>query len=432
MHLRSDRSRLVSPRALALVCGLALIVAARATATPFAPDSVWEAPLASGATLVPNSDALVGELRRQVAGPGGAWINTTNYSAPVYSVGLTQPAVHVALETYAPALQADLEQVPIPDDAVPSPDSDGNLVVYQPLTDTMWELWRAQKASDGWHAYWGGKMRDVSRNPGYFDNPLGASGTSLALAGGQITIAEMRAERIDHALAVAIPEAAHGTFVWPAQRGDGIATGAHAIPEGTRFRIDPKLDLSALNLSPAARIIAAALQTYGMVVRDQAGAVTLFGEDPAPYGTNPWPDLLGDWPNHVMASLPWDHLQAVVADKSVFREPLLAAPIIPDVVDVAPPTVPNEPAPVAPVATAPPAAAAVPSVAQGAAAAIPKAVPKAATKVNPKAERARAKAARLCRQARGKRASAAAKRRCRVALQQAAALSRDPRPAVAR
>src|SRR5207253_7504664 len=120
--------------------------------------------------------------------------------------------------------------------------------IYQPATDTMWEFWAMYQAADGWHAAWGGRMDHVSENPGYFDGSYGATATGLPLLGGLIRPDEMAAGQIDHALALAIPQAKRGTVVWPAQRGDGVATGPNAIPEGTRFRIDPSVDIDALNL----------------------------------------------------------------------------------------------------------------------------------------------------------------------------------------
>ncbi|MDA0139650.1 hypothetical protein [Solirubrobacter deserti] len=424
-------------RSLVLSCGFAFVAASPAAAAPFGVDSVWEAPLASNAPLAPNSSALVGELRRQAAGPGGVWINTTQFSVPVYTVGLTQPNVRVELETYSPPLQADLERVPIPDHAAPSPDSDAHLVVYQPLTDTLWEFWRARRESDGWHAVWGGKMENVSRNPGYFDHPFGGSATSLALLGGLITIAEMRAGRIDHALALSIPQTKRADWVWPAQRTDGVADGAEAIPAGTRFRIDPALDLDTLNLTRPERILAQAMQDHGLIVRDQAGAVTIFGEDPAQYGHNPWPELLNDWPHFIMQKMPWSHMQAVVPDRSVFRQPLVPpvlpavqtpptadatapAPVVPPTADatapapVVPPVAQPVPAPPAPAATPPATATTVTS-------------PKAKAKAKAKANRAQAKAKRLCAKARGRRATITAKRRCRVASEEAVRARRHAR-----
>jgi hypothetical protein len=156
--------------------------------------------------------------------------------------------VHVTLDADMPDLQRAFDSVPPPDDARPAAGTDGHLLVWQPATDRLWEFWKLRRASDGWHARWGGAMSDVSRNAGYFPAPFGATGTGLPLLGGLIRASELRSGRIDHALALAIPKAKAGQFVWPAQRSDGSGTGPDAIPEGTRLRIDPRLDLSTLGL----------------------------------------------------------------------------------------------------------------------------------------------------------------------------------------
>jgi hypothetical protein len=105
-----------------------------------------------------------------------------------------------------------------------------------------------------------------------------------------------------------------GVVTWPAQHTDGISTDPNAVPEGTRFRIDPSLDLTSLNLPAPVLTIARAAQRYGMVVRDRAGVVTFYAQDPASIGSDPYPGLLGaDYPSHLerlMAQFPWDHLQA--------------------------------------------------------------------------------------------------------------------------
>jgi hypothetical protein len=153
----------------------------------------------------------------------------------------------------------------------------------------------------------------ASSSPGYFPAPFGATGTGLALMGGLIRVAELRAGRIDHALALAIPKAKARDFVWPAQRSDGNSPLPDAIPEGTRLRIDPRVDLNTLGLPPAGLAIARAAQRYGMIVRDQAGAVAFYGEDPAQFGApNPYTTLYaGKYPNNILASFPWTQLQVI-------------------------------------------------------------------------------------------------------------------------
>ena len=156
------------------------------------------------------------------------------------------------------------------------------MVVWQPSTNTLWEFWRMHTVDGKWHAKWGGKMSDVSGSPGYYTDPSdwGGSATSLSVLGGLMRISELKAGHIDHALALAIPAAAFNKFVYPAQRDDGYDKSPDAIPEGTRFRINPKLDIKALHLPRATQIMAEAAQKYGIIVRDQAGALAFYGEPP--------------------------------------------------------------------------------------------------------------------------------------------------------
>ena len=109
------------------------------------------------------------------------------------------------------------------------------------------------------------------------------------MVAGTITIAELRAGVIPHALALNIPWALPNVYSWPAQRTDGTSTDPDAIPEGARFRLDPDLDIDKLGLPPMARMMATAMQRYGMIVRDQTGhAVSFFAENSAQSGTDPY------------------------------------------------------------------------------------------------------------------------------------------------
>ena len=127
-----------------------------------------------------------------------------------------------------------------------------------------------------------------------------------------IRVSELKAGRIDHALALALPTTAAGTFTWPAQRTDGRTTGPSAIPEGTRFRNDPKVDVTGLDLPPAGLAIALAAERYGMIVRDGASNVTFYAVDPSPSGTTPYGRLFGGrYPSEVLRGFPWDRLQVV-------------------------------------------------------------------------------------------------------------------------
>jgi hypothetical protein len=277
----------------------------------FASKSIWNRRLPARMPIDLRSRELVGELRRQVD-QAGVWINTDKYSAPVYRVRRSQRRVPVKLDSPNPSLQLALNAVPIPPRTTPAAGSDKHLVVWQPSTDTMWEFWVARKEGDGWHAGWGGRMRGASRSPGFFPAPFGATATGLPLVGGLLRPSEVRRDDVRHALSFSLPETRAGVFRPPATRTDGQVPRATAIPEGTRFRLDPAVDLARLHLPRPTHAIAEAAQRYGMIVRDKGGAVTLYGEDPRTAGS--WTSALGGLsPDQVMQRFPWDRLQVVRA-----------------------------------------------------------------------------------------------------------------------
>lgn len=300
------------------------VVGALTATRPFAADSVWNAPLPADAALDTLSATYVANVQSMLT-RYAPYVNTTQYSTPVYRVGPGQPTVKVTLDNTQANLRAAFEQVPIPDDARPAAGTDGHLVVWQAATDTMWEFWRMTRQADGWHAVYGGRMAGVSRNPGYFaDNPRwGATATGLPLLGGLMQLDELvgavgGAAPIDHALALGLPELRRTVFSRPALRTDGTVDSPTAIPEGTRFRIDPALDLDTVPMAPLVRVMAEAAQKYGMIVRDRAGAVAFFAEDPSQFGVNPFAGpagLLGNQSSSVLLrQFPWAHLQALRTD----------------------------------------------------------------------------------------------------------------------
>jgi hypothetical protein len=289
--------------------------------TPFSATSFWNTPLAADAAVAPDSQQLVGSFNQQWRDNyGGVSINTDDYSIPIYRVPADQATVAVSI---APGCNSDagllgqLAAVPIPANAQSANGTDHALVIWQPATDTEWELWVAQRAFDGsWSACWGGRIENVSQSQGVFPYPYGVSASGMSYLAGAIKASELQAGRIDHALAVNVVHATRGTQVPPANRTDGNSTGPDAIPEGTRFRLDPSIDVTKLGLPPGGVAIARALQEYGMYVTDKSGAVVLTAESSAPYVAagrpNPYDQAFAGLPAYqVLAGIPWDRLQVI-------------------------------------------------------------------------------------------------------------------------
>lgn len=309
--------------ALALAAAVFGLVASEQPGPP--PLTDWARPVPADAALDPNSADLVAGFNHQwqtIYGTVG--INTDSYSIPIYTVPAGQPTVSVSIRPGChddPGLIAQLRAVPIPSTARPANGNDHSIVISQPSTDTDWELWIAQKDANGnWSACWGGQLSKVSQSKGVFPSPYGVAASGLSYLASTIRVSELQARQINHTIAVSVVHTTAGTQVPPADRNDGDSTASDAIPEGTRFRLDPTIDVTRLGLPPAGVTIAKALQTYGMIVIDTSGAVVITAEDRQPYIASgqgdPYASLFGSTPPHaILAKIPWNRLQVISPDR---------------------------------------------------------------------------------------------------------------------
>jgi len=295
----------------------------------FSPDSFWYTPIPNDVELHPYSAQFAQEVVRQKkAYYGTVTINTTKYSSPVYVADANTPTVRVnqwdcQKKGYKDSgLLTQWASVPVPSYAVPAEGTDMEMTVYQPSTDTMWEFWKAKKENGVWYACWGGRLENASKSNGVFYKYYGTTATSLPFLGGQITAEELQRGEIKHAIGIALVDTEHwNIFSWPANRSDGWNGNKvpYRIAEGQRFRLDPTVDVDSLKLSKAGKIIAKAAQTYGFVVWDKAGSVSLRAQNVYSYTklgkTNPYPALFENKANYaVMEGFPWDRLQFLPMD----------------------------------------------------------------------------------------------------------------------
>jgi hypothetical protein len=343
-----------------VLVGIGLAIAFAPKAKPLAADSLTIAPgneftadsyvhqrLRDDAPIDERSDIWVKDLQDQIKTHyGKPTVNFDQYSPPIYIVPENQPTVRVLAQRAFdkawsfPPLQALWNDVPLPENLAPARGTDRDAIIYQPSTGRYWEFWilektgRKVKNSAGqtvpeWQAAWGGQIRDLKSNPGYFPTTpegykFGTAATGLALLGGLMTIEEQQKGRIEHALHFAIPKSRSSVWTHPAQRTDGNNPDENAIPQGVTFRLPADLDLDALDMDPYARMVAKAVQKYGMVLRDTAGSVTFYAEKPKEEGSaHPYygkngilrcPDSVFSWSCSASSRLegfPWDKLQAL-------------------------------------------------------------------------------------------------------------------------
>jgi hypothetical protein len=299
----------------------------------FGPLSEWRRNVIVGAQAA-NSTAMVSGIVKQVQDNyGAAAFNVTQYNTTFYTASPQtvrrdvafldcQHKGYIPSQLFSSAHGAHFKAVPIPAQAVPARGDDAELTVWDPAADQLWEFWKAKRTAGGWQACWGGRIDHVSRSPGYFSDGMGATATGLPNAGGMVGISEAEAGRIEHALSLQLVDTeSWKIFSYPAQRSDGYnpRRAGNRVPEGTRLRLDPALNVDELHLHPIAKMIAKAAQTYGFIVTDKSGAVAVLAESGAPTkaitGTDPWVALMNGTPSYaIMRGFPWHRLQALSYD----------------------------------------------------------------------------------------------------------------------
>ena len=275
------------------------------------PDSLFNSNVASW-SLNANSAEYVGDVVNDYETEfGSVGVN----SMPVYTVPADEPEATISVSPNCTNFTSDTgTEVPIPSYASLNGSSDSPLVVFQPSTDSAWELWQLTRdSSTSYSACWGGKL-DTATTNGVFPDPYGLSATGISYLATIVTEEDVASGTIDHAIAVSLPRCNHS--VYPAARTDcGSDPGQPG--EGQWFRFPPSLPMPS-GLNPFAQMVFKAIQAYGMVVTDQSGGVEMEDEQQSDWtaegntGPNPiatsWDGLEG---YQVVAGLPWSSLQAV-------------------------------------------------------------------------------------------------------------------------
>jgi hypothetical protein len=294
---------------------------------PFAASGPWCTPLPASPPLASNSAAVVANIQTDVKNNYGTFsINTDAYSSPIYTVPAGTPATNWSFDdcqnkgSLPPSFAPVLMNVPTELGMVQSMGTDGEITIYDPSADQEWEFWVASQTSGQWSACWGGTIQHVSTNPGIFPSGLGATASGLPLLGFVIRIDELQAGVIRHTINIETVRTQASVFSWPANRTDGNTADADILMEGQRVRLDPTFDVATLP-NPAERIIAKAMQDYGMILTDTSGAVTMQAEDPRPYmaahntTTNPYDAIFAGTPSYsVLQDIPLSRLQVLAKD----------------------------------------------------------------------------------------------------------------------
>jgi chitodextrinase len=288
---------------------------------PYEPASGWNTPIGSS----PVVDLLSATYMNAIANNGLPLTSDPDeYTIPVYTWNASTPAFTVTGSGYFHSYDAGndytslghgspwtISGVPIPPGATGGAGSDGQIVLLNPETGVEYEFWQFYQASDGsYHATNGAESHTTSGYYGRFGDGLAGRGDGTPYLAGLVRRWEIEQGHIDHAIAFAY-NSPSSAYVYPASKSDGGNFGGVLgtdAPEGTRIQLDPGLteaDFEAWGLPPMARIIARALQKYGMIVVDHSGSSKIYLEDRTTAG---WESTVT---RSLVSAIPWSAFRVV-------------------------------------------------------------------------------------------------------------------------
>jgi hypothetical protein len=167
-------------------------------------------------------------------------------------------------------------QVRIPVGATTTEGTDKHMGVIAPDGVTAYEFYKMTQVDS---MNWTTTRVTVTNLRG--DGSKGSRASNTSIFAGLVRSHELRAGKIEHALAIGIPDSMLKMgFVWPAlaQDSDGPSLYSGTIPMGSLVAIPPSVDIDAMNLTPEGEALGRALQDYGAYVALRAGTVAVFCE----------------------------------------------------------------------------------------------------------------------------------------------------------
>jgi serine/threonine-protein kinase len=245
-----------------------------------------------------TSDGIIQALA--AAGGWGTGTLRIDFSIEMLEADATTP-----FRTFTPTADfysPDCDHVPIP---VPAggalegetgyqcvSDGDCHLIVVHRPTKTLYEMWRANIVGS---TFYGGCAAVWDLTRAYPTTLRGDQCTSADAGGFPIAAMLFSADEvargsIDHAIRFILPNSRmrSGVYVRPATHAGGPSGGASLPPYGVRFRLRSDFPLASLP-NESARVIARAMQRYGMILSD-GGNIALTAQSDR-FTTHKWSQL---------------------------------------------------------------------------------------------------------------------------------------------
>lgn len=273
----------------------------------FTNTSPWNTAIPASPEVDPNSQAMISTLKAKAPYLG---VDYQKWTTPVHVIDSAQApkvSVYSTRGTLNPDVDPDangiVDNVPMPSCVWPDPQSDGHMVMVDPVVGKSWEFSKFSLGTN--NQYWASTVTIWNLSGTGYRTPFlgpywwtqGSTGSGVPWIGGIIRPEEIQAGEIRHAILCAIPTTRFSTvpgqkeqLCIPACRTDGWGIGTQYIPEGARLQLDPNLNLDSLKLSAPTRIVAKAMQRYGMIVSDSSTSFKTYLQNLGPGG--------GTWTNY--------------------------------------------------------------------------------------------------------------------------------------
>jgi len=263
MGMRRSAVALTLVVAVGLTAGAAAPQAAPLPSAPACPvfpaGNVWNQDI-SALPVASDSDTLIAKIGLDT-GLHPDFGSYRGYGIPYNTVPGSQRKLTVRFDYSS---QSDHVGYPIPRRPRIEAGSDHHMLIVDSGTCKLYEMWNVRHTTRGWRAGSGAvwKMTSNALRP---DGWTSADAAGLPILPGLVRYREVAAGVIDHALRFTAPQT-RDAHIYPARHDAGSGSSASLPPMGLRVRLKASFDLS--QLSPQARVVAVALQHYGMLLAD--------------------------------------------------------------------------------------------------------------------------------------------------------------------
>jgi len=262
---------------------------------PYLANSPWNTPITADALTHPNSKRIINFAQQQAP-----YLRLVKiYNSPIWVVNSdNMPKQKIKSMKIFDTWDQDRDNwtdinVPITPEMWGEPTKDGHMIIIDPFKMKAWEMSRFK-----WINSPHGKIPRSSTfnvwdlNAKGYANPLegkrwhqrGGRGSGFPVLAGLIRPEELKQGEIRHALMFNFTPTRKGQgdkelfIAPPACRSDGQGEGGQYPIQGMRFQLNPELgdaDFERWGLSREGKIIAIALQQYGMYLADDGGEMSI-------------------------------------------------------------------------------------------------------------------------------------------------------------